>query len=246
MKLRYSMACCLLAMSSMATAASSGQGYYRDPALSGNTLVFTAEGDLWVEHLGDKHARRLTSQPDLESQAALSPDAKTVAFVASYEGAPEVYVMPISGGVPRRVTFENSRVRLQGWTKNGKILYATDNAVGPSSYFILREVDPQTLKARDIPLADASEGAVSQDGKYLYFTRFGLQVTGDHLKVYRGGAQGQLWRYTLGSNDEALHLSDPGSVSEPMAYAGRVYYVSDADGNPNLWSMAADGSDRKQ
>ncbi|WP_115719377.1 S41 family peptidase [Gallaecimonas mangrovi] len=250
MKLRYSLVCCLAALGIAvpAVAAQDHVGYYRQPALNGNTLVFTSEGDIWVDTLGKGQAHRLTSRPAQESGAVLSQDGKTLAFVANYEGAQEAYVMPVNGGAPKRVTFEQSHVRLQGWTHDGHILYSTDNAFGPSSTWILKEVDPGTLKTTTLPLANAVQGSLDEKGDYVYFARFGLQVTGDHAKVYRGGAQGQLWRYKLGSNKEAQLLSskDAGSESDPMFYQGRLYYVSDKDGNPNLWSMAASGGDAKQ
>lgn len=250
MKFRYSFLCCLaaLGMSGQALANSGHSGYYRQPDLRGDTLIFTSEGDIWVDELGKGSAHRLTSKPAEESGAVLSQDGKTLAFVANYEGAPEAYVMPVAGGLPKRVTFEQSHVRLQGWTADGKLLYATDNAFGPSSTWVLKEVDPASLKVTALPLANAIQGSLDEQGQYLYFARFGLQVTGDHAKVYRGGAKGELWRFKLGSNDEAQLLSakDAGSERDPMYYQGRLYYVSDKDGNPNLWSMASDGSDTRQ
>ena len=45
------------------------------------------------------------------------------------------------------------------------------------------------------------------DGKTLAFTRYGLSVGGDNAVRYRGGRMGQLWRYTLGSDTEAVRLA---------------------------------------
>ena len=46
-------------------------GYYRFPAISGDTIVFTAEGDLWTVGSKGGPARRLTSNPGQESHAAI-------------------------------------------------------------------------------------------------------------------------------------------------------------------------------
>lgn len=254
MKLRHSVACCMLALGTLtafqtiAADAVSNQGYYRAPALHNQTLVFTAEGDLWTQTLGQKAATRLTSLPAEELGATISADGKWVAYVANYEGASEVYVIPITGGVAKRVSFENSRVRVQGWTAKGEILYSTDTGFGPANNWMLRSVDPQTLTTTDLPLADAVEGVIDDRNEYVYFTRFGLQVTGDNAKVYRGGAKGELWRFKLGSKTEAQLLSGQhdGSVRQPMLWQDRLYFISDSDGNDNLWSSALDGSDAKQ
>lgn len=254
MKLRRSVAHCMLALgtlacSSMIFANASNQGYYRAPALHDQTLVFTAEGDLWTTELNQNQnqtkASRLTSLAAEELDATISKDGKWVAYTANYEGATEVYVMPIEGGVAKRVSFENSRVRIQGWTASGEVLYSTDNAFGPANFWVLKTVDPQTLTITDLPLADAVEGTIDDKGEYVYFTQFGLQVSGDNVKVYRGGAKGEIWRYKLGSKQEAQRLTatHDGSVKQPMLSNGRVYFVSDQSGNDNIWSMTVDGKD---
>ena len=224
------------------------QGYYRSPLLQHDTVIFTAEGDLWQADTQHTNTRRLTSHVAEESQPLLSPDGKTLAFVASYDGASEIYTMPLSGGVAKRITFDNSRVRIQQWLKDGRILYATDSASGPANYWVLKLVQPDTLASETIPLSDASAGSIDEQNGVVYFSRFGLQLTADNAKVYRGGAMGELWRWTLGSKTEATLLSAPhqGNISQPVYYQGRVYFVSDADGNSNIWSVAPDGNDFRQ
>src|SRR5688572_15789811 len=105
--------------------AESPKGYYRFPAIHGDTIIFTAEGDLWRVSVKGGVAQRLTTHPGMESFAAISPDGKTVAFTAEYEGAAEVYVMPLTGGVPTRLTFDSTGKRVAGWTPDGRVLYAT-------------------------------------------------------------------------------------------------------------------------
>src|ERR1700739_3302081 len=61
-------------------------GYYRFPAIHGDTVLFTAEGDLWSVSSKGGAARRLTSNSGEEFHAAISPDGTTVAFSAEYEG----------------------------------------------------------------------------------------------------------------------------------------------------------------
>ncbi|WP_417761019.1 S41 family peptidase [Shewanella sp.] len=250
MKLRQSVTSCLLALGLGMTvsAAQAAVGYYRAPNLHDNTLVFTAEGDLWTQQLGQAAAARLTSLPAEELNGKISPEGKTLAFVANYDGTDEVYTIPLAGGSAKRVSFENSRVRIQGWTAKGEILYSTDSADGPANFWVLKTVEPNSLVTHDIPLADAVQGVVDDAGEYIYFVRFGLQVTGDNARVYRGGAKGELWRYQLGQDKEAERLSaaHEGSIRSPMLWQNRVYFVSDQDGNANIWSMSLDGKDPQQ
>ena len=101
------------------------QGFYRFPALHGDTIVFTAEGDLWRVPVQGGMAQRLTSNPGTESHATFSPDGKLLAFSAEYEGPTEVYTMPSVGGLPTRRTFEGGTAVVAGWTPDGKVLYST-------------------------------------------------------------------------------------------------------------------------
>ena len=244
MKLRYSLLSTAL-FSILSLPLHAVQGYYRSPVLQQEQLVFTAEGDLWHATLNEVNARRITSHLAEETQPLISADGTQLAFVANYDGASEIYLMPLSGGVAKRVSFENSRVRIQQWLADGRILYATDSAAGPANYWLLKTLNPQTLQTETLPLADASGGSIDEQSGTVFFSRFGLQLTGDNTKVYRGGAIGELWRWTLGSTEEAVLLSRDhhGSISQPVFYQGRVYFVSDADGNSNIWSVAATGGD---
>ena len=101
------------------------QGYYRSPALHNNDLVFTAGADLWKHDLSTGTTIRLTTNHGVETDAMISKDGKWIAFLGQYEGNRDIYVLGINGGIPRRVTFHESRTNVQGWTDDGQILYST-------------------------------------------------------------------------------------------------------------------------
>ena len=104
---------------------SAAEGYYRWPTAFGGTLVFSAEGDLWRLDPGAVQAIRLTSHDELESNPVISPDGKRIAFVASFDGISQLYVMPLAGGAPKQVTFESVGVELSQWAPDGRLLYTS-------------------------------------------------------------------------------------------------------------------------
>lgn len=222
--------------------------YYRWPSIYQDRIVFTAEGDLWSVPASGGDAQRLTTHPAEESEARISPDGRWIAFIGSYDSAAEVYVMPIQGGEPRRLSFDGGRAHVQGWTADNAVLYSSDNVSGPANRRVLRIVDPQTRVTRQLPLQDVHEAAFSADGKTLFFVRFGLQLTTDNARGYRGGAMAQLWSFDLDGRNEARRLLPEvnANLSRPMVWADRLYFVSDEDGIQNVWSMRFDGSDRQQ
>src|SRR5262252_2967616 len=144
-------------------------GYYRTPALHGDTLVFAAEGDLWRVPIGGGLAQRLTTAPGDETNPAISGDGAWLAFTASYEGPSEVYVMPLDGGAPKRLTYEGGGAAVAGWTPGGKILYGTNRyATAPDEQVVA--IDPVTGASTLLPLAQAHDGSYDSAGT-LFFTR---------------------------------------------------------------------------
>ena len=219
-------------------------GYYRSPAIWGDTIVFAAEGDLWTVSAGGGMARRLTTHPAEETSPAISPDGATVAFTAHYEGPAEIYTMPLSGGVPVRRTYEADPSIATTWTPDGRLVYTTGYyATLPVPQLVA--LDPADNTRQRIPLSTASEAAYDDTGEQLFFVRpaFHNNVT----KRYVGGTARDVWRFAAGS-DEAIELTGDyaGESHSPMWWNGRVYFVTDRDGTMNIWSMHADGGDLRQ
>jgi tricorn protease len=223
---------------------STNSGYYRYPAIHGETLVFTAEGDLWRVGINGGAAERLTSHLGEESSAAFSPDGQWLAFSAQYEGATEVYVMPASCGLPKRLTFDGATALVAGWTPDGKVLYSTRrHSTLPD--WQLATADPNTSASSVLPLSQASDGVFDPSGKTLYFTRQHFQ--GSSTKRYKGGTAQNLWKFALDA-PEAVPLTPDftGTSKTPMWWQGRVYFLTDRDGTMNVWSMNPDGKDLRQ
>ncbi|MEO0897075.1 MAG: S41 family peptidase [Bacteroidota bacterium] len=220
------------------------EGYYRHPDIYENTIVFVAEGDLWTVSTDGGIAARLTSHPEQELFPHFSPDGKTIGFSASYEGPQEAYSIPVQGGLPIRWTYEGPTTTVNGWTPDGKLLYDT-YAYSTLPDRQLVTVDITSKKKERIPLHQASEGSYTSNGKTVFFVR-----PSDHRNVtkrYKGGTARQIWSYKKGAKEAVKLTKDyTGESHHPMAYQGRVYFISDRDGVMNIWSMDESGEDVKQ
>jgi tricorn protease len=216
-------------------------GYYRYPAIHGDTIVFTAEGDLWKVGAQGGTAARLTSNTGEENHASISPDGRTVAFSAEYEGPRDVYTMPIDGGLPQRRTWDGDAI-VAGWTPDGRVLVRTER------YSTLP--DPKLVAIDSaghreiIALASASEGSYTPDGRILFFTRNARQPS--WTKRYKGGTAENIWRYEAGKEAVPLTGDYAGTSTDPMFWNGRVYFLSDRDGVMNVWSMDENGHNLKE
>jgi tricorn protease len=222
--------------------AQQNRGYYRFPAIHGDTIVFTSEGDLWEVRTAGGVARRLTTHPSEETRPAFSPDGKTIAFSASYEGPTEVYSMSADGGLPIRRTFDGGGAAVVGWTPDGKILYATRR------YSTLPDTQLATIDRENrieiIPLSQAAQGCYDSSGRTLFFTR--LPAQGSATKRYKGGTTQNLWSFASGREAIPLTADYEGTSKNAMWWNGRVYFLSDRDGVMNLWSMDENGKNVRQ
>ena len=221
------------------------EGYYRDPVLHADTIVFAAESDLWTVPVTGGVARRLTTHLAEETHPVISPDGRTLAFTARYEGPAEVYTMPLAGGLPQRRTFEGESAFATTFTPSGELVYATQHySTLPDLQLIT--LDPANGEKRRVPLSQASEGSFDASGRTLYFVRpaFHNNVT----RWYTGGTARQIWKFTNdGSEARKLTGGDhAGESHTPMWWNGRVYFVTDRDRTMNLWSMDENGGDLRR
>ena len=218
-------------------------GYYRFPDLHDDVLVFAAEGDLWRVSASGGVAHRLTTHAEEERDPTISPDGRTIAFSAQYEGPTELYTMPIDGGRPTRWTYESDPTRPATWMPDGRLAYES-RAYSTLPHIQMVALDLATNERERVPLYTATEGAYAEDGT-LFFVRpaYHNNVT----KRYVGGTARDVWKFGPGM-DEAVELTGDyeGESHSPMPWRGRVYFVTDRDGTMNLWSMDPNGGDVRQ
>jgi tricorn protease len=77
----------------------------RFPTIHGNQVCFTYAGDLYTVAKEGGLARKLTSDEGFEMFAKFSPDGSQIAFTGQMDGNTEVYLIPSTGGTPKRLTF---------------------------------------------------------------------------------------------------------------------------------------------
>ena len=74
------------------------------PAISKSHIAFIYAEDLWVANRDGSYPRRITASEGLESNPVFSPDGNTIAFTGQYDGNSDVFTVPVTGGIPKRLT----------------------------------------------------------------------------------------------------------------------------------------------
>ena len=80
----------------------------REPALSRDKLAFSYAGDIWTANRDGSNPQRLTVGPGVETSPRFSPDGQLIACTGDYDRNADVYVVAVSGGQPRRLTWHPS------------------------------------------------------------------------------------------------------------------------------------------
>lgn len=219
-------------------------GYYRQPTIHNDTVIFVSEDDLWSVPAEGGIARRLTSNLSEATRPCLSPDGKQIAFVGQEEGDLEVYVMPALGGQAKRLTYMGgSLCQTVGWTRDGKVLFANNAGQPFPAMLYLYAIDPEGNALQRIEVGPARTISYGQHGAAVIGRN-----TADpaRWKRYRGGLAGQLWVDAEGQGDFRPLLKLDGNLTSPMWIKDRIYFISDHEGVGNLYSCLPSGQDLRR
>jgi Tol biopolymer transport system component/predicted Ser/Thr protein kinase len=115
--------------------------------------------------------QRLTDMVGLEESPALSPDGKTVAFVAVEGGRRQIWVRLLAGGTPLAITKDDADHYGPRWSPDSSSLIYYTPAAEPGDPGTIWEVPGLGGPARKIVSA-LGPGDFSHDGKSLAFFRF--------------------------------------------------------------------------
>ena len=224
----------LITLISSGTQAASEPRLMHYPTISGDKLVFSYAGDLWESGIEPGSvARRLTSSPGVESMPHISPDGKTIAFTANYDGSVEVYTMPIEGGEPTRLTYGSDPSLTVGWTPDGKIAYTSDAGSYTRRNRRLWLIDPKGGLPISTPLDQVDQASFMSDGKTIVYQRVGSNNF--NWRRYRGGTQGRISLYTAATNTYSELPSQREQSYYPMVVGRSIYYITDREsGTLNL------------
>jgi tricorn protease len=226
------------------SSSSAKPGYYRDPDIHGDRIVFASEGDLWIVPAGGGSAQRLTSHPGSEYFPKFSPDGKTIAFTGEYDGNQDVFVMDTQGGEPRRLTWHPGSDQVLGWTPDGtKVLYRS-NMQEPNHNWEIYSVPAAGGDPEKLPIGWAARLDIDSASGMWAFNRSSWETA--TWKRYRGGTAPDIWAGDPKKQDFHQVTTFTGSDAFPMWHEGRIYYLCDQGGTFNLWSILPDGTDAKQ
>jgi tricorn protease len=206
------------------------------PAMTEGKIAFVYADDIWVADADGANPKKLTSHAGEEQNPHFAPDGKHIAFTASYDGNVDAYVIPTTGGEPTRLTWHPGEDIVRGFTPEGRVLFSSPRAAFSRRLTQFYTIGKSGGVPTRLPVPSADMGAVSPDGKYLAYTPLGERFR--QWKNYRGGTASRIWVLNLDdlSHEEIPKPADGCNDTEPMWIGETVYFLSDRDGEFNLYS----------
>ncbi|KAA0231731.1 protease [candidate division KSB1 bacterium] len=231
----------------------------RFPAISDDQIVFTYAGDLYSVATTGGLARKLTNHPGYEMFARFSPDGKSIAFTAQYDGNTEVFLMPSTGGAPQRLTYTATLGRddvsdrmgpnniVMAWRRDGKSIVFRSRMRSFDAFIgSLFSVSMEGQPPEQIPVPRGGFCSFSPDDKKMAYNRVFREFR--TWKKYRGGMADDVWIYDFATKQIENITNNPAQDIIPMWAGNKIYFLSDRDDNKrmNLYSYDLTTKDTKR
>ncbi len=229
--------CCLLPAWPAPTRTSTTPGCWRSRPSAASHVAFVYADDLWVADLDGTNVRRLTSDIGVESHPVFSPDGKTVAFSAQYDGNTDVYVIPVEGGSPRRLTWHPGPDTVRGFTPDGKaVVFSSPRHVFTGRYTQLFTVPLTGGMPTQLLIPNGVQASFSPDGQQIAYTP--LADRSQQWKHYRGGTHSRILIYRKSDHGVEPIPQPEGRCNDldPQWIGDVIYFRSDRAGEYNLFA----------
>ncbi len=219
----------------------SQHGYYHDPDVRNNFIVFVSEDDIWRVPLRGGVARRLTANLSTVVKPRISPNGRHIVFTAYEEGQTELYLMDAKGSEPKRLTYLGGYCWPLGWTADSKEIIFTSNFDQPYDGSIYK-IGIKGGEPERIPVGHALDYTCGEKGVLIgRHTRDAAR-----WKRYRGGTAGEFWIDRTGKGRFEPFLKELSNKTNPMWIGDRIYFLSDHEGISNIFSSDAKGNGIKR
>ncbi|MBE7176452.1 MAG: PD40 domain-containing protein [Mucilaginibacter polytrichastri] len=211
-----------------------------NPTLSpdGKTIIFSYAGDLWKTDEGHPVATRLTAMQGDETNPRISPDGKWLAFSSNQFGNSDVYVMPMTGGDIRQITFSDAPDEVESWSWDSQTIYFTSSRYNNFSAYKV-SVNGGTPKRLFGNYFNTIHGLVEAPNGELFFGDTWESYRFSQRKQYKGAYNPDIQSYNPATKQYKKYTDWEGKdFWTTIDSKGNVYFVSDeANGEFNLYTL---------
>jgi tricorn protease len=200
----------------------------RHPDYHAGKITFSYLGDIWVANEDGTGVLRLTDNLAREIYPRFSPDGRWIAFSSNRYGNNDVFIIPATGGTPKRLTYHTGNDEVVNWSRDSQsVLFRAARGDGAfPNVATLYEISVNGGQEKALPLDWGYWGDYSPDGKSLVFNRHPAVWSRQH---YRGSFAADLWIANIAEKTYTKLLADERyNRYWPMWGADNaIYFVAD-------------------
>jgi len=207
------------------------------PAISANseTVAFNYQGDIWTWNK-QNGAKRLTIHEAYDHRPFFSEDGKHIAFGSNRYGNDDIFIMPLTGDQPKRLTYRSGSDIMTSWS-NDNILFSSNRDFRALEWDaevqIMSDKGGTPSRAMD---ALGKYAALSPDGQKVVFVKGSCRI---EREAYTGSANLDLWLYDLKTKSyKQLTNFDGNDFMPKWSSNDQIMFISARSGKYNIHSMS--------
>lgn len=242
----------------LVTYAQSNALWLRYPSISpdGKNIAFGYKGDIYTVSTGGGIATPLTISEYYEQMPVWSHDGKSIAFASNRFGNFDVFVIAVNGGASKRLTFNSMNDFPSDFTPDDKhILFSSSHQApaasvrfpSPRLFLNLYTVAVNGGKSLLVSAAGMENAHYNSKGtKIIFQDRKGYEDA--FRKHHTSAVTRDIWEMDIKNNTYKKISDFNGEDREPVYSANdeQIYYLSEKEGNQNVYSVAAGDGTLKQ
>lgn len=187
--------------------------------------------------------RRLTQPPSYyhgDLDPAFSPDGKHLAFMRSVvDRVQDLYIVPVEGGQPQRLTYDRAAVTGLDWTANGRSIVFASDRDGTSKLWRVAEAGGEpTWIATVGGGGELQQPSIAREGERMMVTERSFDTNIWHLRRTSGYG---------GLSSHRLIFSTRWDSNPDISPDGeRIAFASKRSGSFEIWTSLRDGTEPVQ
>lgn len=223
------------------------------PSISpdGSRIAFSWQGDIWVVGREGGRAERLTVHPAVDANPHWTPDGSHIVFSSNRYGIANVFSIDVKGNDLKRLTYEGAPTVPNAVSPDGKWVYGQSASFTASRTNVFRVpiTGGDITQLTEHPFEGSFYPVLSPDGKKVYYDRGGYGPAAWQKPGVKSSAMPNLFVADTGAplrHNKPLDRSEATQMFPSVAGDGRITYVSNESGWPNIWRMNPDGSGKRR
>lgn len=195
-------------------------------AYSVGTPVIAENGTksaIWLAPVGGRAPRRLTSGDKRDSDPAVSPDGRRIAFLSNRDGSSQIWTVDLAGGEPVKATSFPTEINGFKWSPDGRWFVITSDVFPDCT-------DVACLDAR--AKARAKSPTKARVSERLLFR---------HWDAWKEGLRTHIWKIpATATGGPPVNLTPGDRDAPPFAVGGSLDFDVSSDGKDFVYAMNPD------